>query len=339
MSSQISDFIRDHLLTLPDLAKFALGLILIVTVPRLCRLARIPSSVGLLLGGVVIGPYVLGIFGTERPIADFMADIGKLLLMFFAGLEIDVALFRRTRHRSIAFGLTTTAIPLLLGTAVGLAFSYSIVPAIVIGSLLASHTLLGLGVISRLGAQDLEPVTVTVGATVMSDTLSLVVFAVCVSIYTLEGFSLSGLVLLLAEIVGYIVLVLFGLSRLGAYLLRKVEDEEERVLRSPCSASWRWRVCWRRPLSCRVSLAHSLRGSRSTHTAPRHNSASTKLEFLGRSPVSRSFFAVTGFLINPVTLFSEFRLTFLTGWLHHCRAPHRKRHCGLGCRPGFRLHA
>jgi predicted Kef-type K+ transport protein len=61
MSSQISDFIRDHLLTLPDLAKFALGLILIVTVPRLCRLARIPSSVGLLLGGVVIGPYVLGI--------------------------------------------------------------------------------------------------------------------------------------------------------------------------------------------------------------------------------------------------------------------------------------
>ncbi len=55
----------------------------------------------------------------------------------------------------------------------------------------------------------------------MSDTLSLVVFAVCMSIYT-TGFSLSGLVLLLAEIVGYIVLVLFGLSRLGAYLLRKV---------------------------------------------------------------------------------------------------------------------
>ena len=74
MSSQISDFIRDHLLTLPDLAKFALGLILIVTVPRLCRLARIPSSVGLLLGGVIIGPYVLGIFGTERPIADFRSS-------------------------------------------------------------------------------------------------------------------------------------------------------------------------------------------------------------------------------------------------------------------------
>jgi len=33
MSSYIFDFIRDHLLTRPDLAKFALGLILIVNVP------------------------------------------------------------------------------------------------------------------------------------------------------------------------------------------------------------------------------------------------------------------------------------------------------------------
>ena len=49
-------------------------------------------------------PYVLGFFGTDRPIADFMAELGKLLLMFFAGLEIDLALFRRARNRSIAFG-------------------------------------------------------------------------------------------------------------------------------------------------------------------------------------------------------------------------------------------
>ena len=65
-----------------------------------------------------------------------------------------------------------------------------------------------------------------VGATVMSDTLSLVVFAVCVSIYT-TGFSPSGLALLLAEIAGYIVLVLFGLSRVAAYVLKRVEDEED----------------------------------------------------------------------------------------------------------------
>ena len=60
----------------------------------------------------------------------------------------------------------------------------------------------------------------------MSDTLSLVVFAVCVSIYT-TGFSPTGVALLLAQIIGYIVLVLFGLSRVGAYVLKKVENEED----------------------------------------------------------------------------------------------------------------
>jgi len=219
-------FIQRHILSSSALEKFALTLILLAMVPRLCRRAHIPEPVGLLLAGVIVGPYVLGFFGADRPVADFLAELGKLLLMFFAGLEIDLALFRRVRNRSIAFGLTTTSIPLALGAAVGFAFGYAAVPAIVIGSLLASHTLLGLPVIERLGLQRAEPVTVTVGATVMSDTLSLVVFAVCVSIFT-TGFSPSGLALLLAEIVGYIVLMVFGLSRLAGYVLKKVEHEED----------------------------------------------------------------------------------------------------------------
>jgi hypothetical protein len=116
--------------------------------------------------------------------------------------------------------------PLVLGTVVGLSFGYAAIPAVVIGSLLASHTLLGLTAVSRHGLGNLEPVTVAVGATVMSDTLSLVVFAVCVSIYT-TGFSPTGVALLLAQIIGYIMLVLFGLSRVGAYVLKNVENEED----------------------------------------------------------------------------------------------------------------
>ena len=91
--------------------------------------------------------------------------------MFFIGLEIDLVLFRRARARSIAFGITTTVIPPVLGTAVGLAFGYSAVPATVIGSLLASHTMLGLTALGRLGLKGREPVTVTMGATMISDSL------------------------------------------------------------------------------------------------------------------------------------------------------------------------
>jgi Kef-type K+ transport system membrane component KefB len=133
---------------------------------------RVPPMVGLLLFGVILGPHVLGFFGEHRPIADFFAELGKLLLMFSAGLEIDIALFRRAQTRSIIFGLVTTTVPLLFGTLLGLGFGYSLIPAIVVGSLLASHTLLSIPIVRRLGVMQLEPIVVTIGATVLSDTLS-----------------------------------------------------------------------------------------------------------------------------------------------------------------------
>ena len=123
------DFIRAHALTLPLLVKFALGMVTIFGVSALSRRLGIPPVVGLLFSGVVLGPHVLDMFGEKRPIADFLADLGKLLLMFFAGLEIDLALFRRAQRKAITFGVITTTLPLLLGTAVGVLFGYGMVTA------------------------------------------------------------------------------------------------------------------------------------------------------------------------------------------------------------------
>ncbi|ANY80905.1 hypothetical protein BB934_23955 [Microvirga ossetica] len=297
MISDIADFVRHYVLNLSALGRFGLTLVMLVFIPRLCRRAHVPTAVGLLLSGVIVGPHVLGFFGTDRPIADFLAELGKLLLMFFAGLEIDLALFRRARKRSVTFGLITTTLPLLLGTAVGLAFGYAAIPAIVIGSLLASHTLLGLTVIDRLGMHRLEPVTVTVGATVISDTLSLVVFAVCVSIDT-TGFSPAGLTLLLSEIVGFVVLVLFGLSRLGAYVLSRVEQEED--------AFFVIMLCF---MVVAGVLADAIQlpgivgaflAGLAINASARDKPASAKLQFLGKSLFIPIFFIATGFLIDPV---------------------------------------
>jgi Kef-type K+ transport system membrane component KefB len=187
---------------------------------------RVPPMVGLLLFGVILGPHVLGFFGEHRPIADFFAELGKLLLMFSAGLEIDIALFRRAQTRSIIFGLVTTTVPLLFGTLLGLGFGYSLIPAIVVGSLLASHTLLSIPIVRRLGVMQLEPIVVTIGATVLSDTLSLIVFAICVSTYT-TGFSPEGLTIQLIEIAVFVPLILIGLSRAGAWALSKMGSDEE----------------------------------------------------------------------------------------------------------------
>lgn len=219
------DFVRMHLLGWPTLAKAAIALALIVGVPPLSQRLKIPGVDGLLLAGVVIGPHGLELIGVNHPVAGFFSEIGRLLLMFFAGLEIDLSLLQKAKKRLNIFGVLTTVAPLLLGTGVGLLFGCPAVPAIVIGSLLASHTLLGLPIVTKLGAAQLEPVIVTVGATVISDTLSLVVFSVCVSICR-TGFSLPSLGLQLLEIAIFVPFILLGVSRVGAWLLRKFADDE-----------------------------------------------------------------------------------------------------------------
>src|SRR5215831_3867979 len=209
LNTGVVEYLRAHVASLSPLSRFAVALAAILVVPPICRRVKLPPVVGLLVAGIILGPFVLGIFIKEHPIADFFADLGKLLLMFYAGLDVDLALFRRSQRKVTIFGLITTILPLLLGTAVGLWFGYAAIPAIVLGSLLASHTLLALPIVKEFGASRLEPVTVTSGATVMSDTLSLVVFAVCLSTFQ-RGFSMSVLFTQLVEIIGFVLVVLFG---------------------------------------------------------------------------------------------------------------------------------
>jgi Kef-type K+ transport system membrane component KefB len=299
MTKEGFELLRSQAVSLPPLAKFALGMALIFGIPPLARRVRLPGVVGLLLSGVVIGPHVLGIFGEKRPIADFMAELGKLLLMFFAGLEVDLMRFRQAQGRSMLFGLITAGVPLLLGTAVGLMFGYRIIPAIVVGSLIASHTLLASPIVAQFGVNRLEPIIVTVGATVLSDTFSLVVFAISVSTYE-KGFSLSGFAEQLIEIAVFVPFILFGLSRAGAYVLNKVEAEENAYFALTFGI-----MAIAGVLAQAVNLpgiVGAFLAGLALNEAVRDKPAKDKLEFFGNSFFIPIFFMVTGFLIDPLAL-------------------------------------
>jgi Kef-type K+ transport system membrane component KefB len=296
----VLDFIRSHAAALPDLVKFALAMAIIVGIPALSRRLRIPGVVGLLLTGVLIGPHGAGLFAEHHPVVDFLAELGKLLLMFCAGLEINLTLFRQAQRRSMIFGLLTTSLPLLLGTIVGLWAGYQFVPAVVIGSLLASHTLLAASTILRLGATRLEPIIITMGATVMSDTSSLIVFAICASTYH-SGFSVSTLASQLIEIAIFVPLILLGLSRLGAYALKKVEPDENSYF-----------VVMMGIMGVAAVLAQSINlpgivgaflAGLAVNAAAHEKPAKEKLEFFGNSLFIPIFFVATGFLIDPVVFF------------------------------------
>jgi len=303
------EFVRSHALALPSLAKFAVALAVLVGIPPLSRRVRLPAVVGFLLSGVLFGPHGLGLFGANRPVADFFAELGKLLLMFCAGLEINLVLFRQERKKTTIFGLLTTLLPLLLGTAVGLFFGYRPIPAVVLGSLLASHTLLAFPIVTRLGETGLEPVTITAGATMLSDTLSLIVFAICVPMFQ-SGFSVSALAVQFIEIAIFFPLVLFGLSRLGAYVLRKVGNNEDAYFVTMLAI-----LAVAALLSQIINLpgiVGAFLAGLAVNAAVHDKPAKEKLEFFGNSLFIPIFLIVTGFLINPTaslrSLISDFGL-------------------------------
>ena len=217
--------------------------------------------------------------------------------MFSAGLEIDVDQFRKAQTRAISFGFATTLAPQLLGMLYALTFGYSLIPAIVVGSLLASHTLLALSIVMRLGVMSFEPIVVAIGATVVSDTLSLIVFAICVSTYT-TGFSLSGITIQILEIIIFVPLILVGLSRSGAYVLSRLRHNEEAffvVMLGIMAIAGTIADLINLPGIVGAFLA-GLAVNAATHDHP----AKAKLEFLGKALFIPSFFIVTGFLIDPV---------------------------------------
>lgn len=283
------------------LTRFALALAVCLFVPQLSARVRLPAAVGLLLAGMVFGPYGLAIVPQEPVVADFFAEVGKLLLMFFAGLEIDIDQFSRVRNRSLLFGILTCGLPTVVGIVIGLFFGYGWVGAVLIGSLLASHTLLGFPIVQRLGLTDSEPVTVTVGATIFTDLVSLLILAVCLPIHT-AGFSLTGFLVQIAALAIYVPVVLIGLSTLAKKFLHKRGDSTANeflmillimVLAAEGAA-----------LIHLEAIIGAFLAGLAVNRVIKHSEAKEQLEFLANTLFIPVFFITIGFLIDVRVFFA-----------------------------------
>ena len=93
---------------------FSLILFIILMAPVILKRINIPSIIGLIISGVIIGPNALNIIEKSSAV-ELFSTIGLLYIMFIAGLELDMNDFRKNRHKSIWFGLFTFAIPIAIG--------------------------------------------------------------------------------------------------------------------------------------------------------------------------------------------------------------------------------
>ncbi|MGF1604000.1 MAG: cation:proton antiporter [Thermosynechococcaceae cyanobacterium] len=198
--------------------------------PSFCRAPvfeklRLPGVLGLLAAGVVLGPNSLNLLTSTSPIMMLLADVGLIYLMFVAGLEIDLQQLNQVKNRALGFGGLTFSIPLITGTLIGHAFGFGWNSAFLLGSLLASHSLMTYPIVRRLGVVSNEAVTVTIGATICTDISTLIVLAICLGINE-GGFSILKLLTLLGLLTLYTTVVLFGFDRIGRAFFRRTSGNE-----------------------------------------------------------------------------------------------------------------
>ena len=173
--------------------------------PLLFERLGFPGIIGVILGGLLVGPGVLGWIEREGAV-ESLGDLGILVLMFLAGLELDLDEFRVNRRGAVTFGAFTFTIPFVLGIAVALSFDYGFATAMLFGSLWASHTLVAYPIVQEHGLLRDRSVGIAGGGTVMTDTLALSVLAIVAGSVASDS---DPIVILLEVAIGIGVLALF----------------------------------------------------------------------------------------------------------------------------------
>lgn len=175
--------------TLPltnPILKFLLILVIILFAPIILNKIKIPHLLGLIIAGAVIGPNGINLMERDSSII-LSGTAGLLYIMFLAGLEIDLADFKKNSKKSLVFGLYTFIIPMTLGTLTGLyVLHFSMATSVLLASMFASHTLIAYPLVSKMGVAKNRAVNITVGGTIITDTLALLVLAIIVGMTTGE---------------------------------------------------------------------------------------------------------------------------------------------------------
>ncbi|MUP44129.1 cation:proton antiporter [Gramella sp. BOM4] len=216
-------FIDISLPLVNPILKFLIILLIILLVPIIFQRLKVPSILGLILAGALIGPHALNLLERDSGII-LSGTAGLLYIMFLAGLEIDMADFRKNRLNSFIFGTYTFFIPMILGFTAGYFWlEYSVQTSILLASMFASLTLIAYPIVRKLGITRNIAVKISLGGTIITDTLALLVLAVIVGMNRGEVTFFFWIRLVISVIVFGLV-ILFVFPKIASWFFKRFQD-------------------------------------------------------------------------------------------------------------------
>ncbi|KAF0107898.1 MAG: CPA2 family transporter [Chloroflexi bacterium] len=286
---------------------FLVIMTIILVAPILSERVRLPGIVGIILGGMLIGPHGLNLLAANDRM-EFLSVIGLVYLMFSAGLEVDFHQFIRVRGRALVFGLLTFLFPQLMGMTLGWILGMPWLGMVLLGSAFASHTLIAFPILTRLGVTRNEAVAVTAGATILTDIGAFVILAIVLG--AKDGELAVGYFVKL-----FVLLILFGLAiffvlpRVGKWFFQRFSGraiEFQFVIV----------VLFVAALGARLIGVHEvvgafLAGLAINATVPRHSPVTGHVLFMGESFFIPVFLLYSGMITDPLTLFRNPQAIFI----------------------------
>ena len=294
----------DFTLPLADpVLKFLLILLIILAAPLLLNKLRIPHLLGLIIAGAIIGPHGFNLVLRDSSII-LSGTAGLLYIMFLAGLEIDMADFKRNSTKSLAFGMYTFLIPMILGTVVGIwVLQFNVLTSVLLASMFASHTLIAYPIISKLGISKNKDVSITVGGTMITDTLALLVLTIIVGMATGQVNDMFWIRLGVSILI-FALIVLFGFPFIGRWFFKHVHDNISQyifVLVMVFLGSFLAQVA-----GMEAIIGAFLSGLALNRLIPQSSPLMNRVEFVGNAIFIPFFLLGVGMLIDYRTFFTSF---------------------------------
>ena len=202
---------------------FLLVLLIILFAPMVLGRLRIPHIIGMILAGVVIGEHGFNILARDSSF-ELFGKVGLYYIMFLAGLEMNMGDFKKNRGKAVVLGLLAFVIPMALGFITNMTvLKYGFITSVLLASMYASHTLVAYPIVIRYGVSRHRSVSIAVGGTAVTDTLTLLVLAVIGGLFKGESSEMFWLWLVVKVIfLGF--LIIFFFPRIGRWFFRKYDD-------------------------------------------------------------------------------------------------------------------
>lgn len=283
--------------------KFLVVLIIILSAPLLLNKIKVPHLLGLIIAGAIVGPNGINILTRDSSIV-VTGTTGLLYTMFLAGLEIDLAEFKKNKYKSLGFGAYTFIIPFLFGIAAAhFILHYNWLTSFLFASIFSSHTLISYPLVSKLGVVKNRAVNVTVGGTVITDILALLVLAVVVGMTTGEV-NTAFWTQLSVGIILFAVFVLVGFPIIARWFFKKVSDKISQyifVLVMIYFAALLAEIA-----GIEAIIGAFMAGLALNKLIPRTSSLMNRVEFVGNAIFIPFFLISVGMLIDFKVFFKDF---------------------------------